>query len=310
MTEMTTTHLAQIDATPPDVLALLLADKRSENTKAAYARDLREFFGGDPTPERVAEFVTMDQGEQVRTVYGYKAKLLADGLAEATVNRRLSALRSLVTFANRLGLTTNTLAAVEGERVRSYRDTSGPTADEMTRTFDAVDRGTEKGSRDYAILRLLWELGLRRAEIAGLDVADFDAERRTLMVNGKGRGTQQEPMDLSEKAAEALLDYLGDRIEGPLFLSEDPARKGAGGLTARAVYNVARDRAKAAGLTRTVSPHRVRHGAITEALNLTNGNVRAVQSFSRHAKTDTVLRYDDNRNGHQGKVTNLLAAAV
>jgi len=73
---------------------------------------------------------------------------------------------------------------------------------------------------------------------------------------------------------------------------------------------VARDRAKAAGLTRTVSPHRVRHGAITEALNLTNGNVRAVQSFSRHAKTDTVLRYDDNRNGHQGKVTNLLAAAV
>jgi integrase/recombinase XerC len=307
-----TSNLATTEQAIPDVAALLLADKRSPNTQEAYRRDLRAFFGylgQEPTPEAVRAFVTQPQSNMVRTVYGYKAKVMAEGLSEATVNRRLSAVRSLVSFANRLDLTECTLAAVQGLKVKSYRDTTGPTREEVAGMLAAVDTGTEKGRRDLAILRLLWELGLRRSEVASLDVQDFDAQSRTLQVRGKGRGTQQEPMRLSEKATAALVAYLGERAEGPLFANVDRARKGAGRMTARAVYNVVRDCAQKAGLSRVISPHRVRHGAITEALNLTNGNVRAVQQFSRHAKAETVLRYDDNRSGHQEKVTALLAAA-
>ncbi|NJM67993.1 MAG: hypothetical protein HC851_21180 [Acaryochloris sp. RU_4_1] len=59
-----------------------------------------------------------------------------------------------------------------------------------------------------------------------------------------------------------------------------------------------------------MSPHRVRHSSITAALEATGGNVRAVQQLSRHAKPETVMRYDDNRNNLQGEVTELLSGLL
>lgn len=60
--------------------------------------------------------------------------------------------------------------------------------------------------------------------------------------------------------------------------------------------------AKLAGIDKIISPHRIRHSAITESLNLTNGDVRKVQKLSRHKKLDTLMIYDDNRNSLQGIV--------
>lgn len=54
----------------------------------------------------------------------------------------------------------------------------------------------------------------------------------------------------------------------------------------------------------------IRHSAITEALELTNGSVRLAQKFSRHAKLETLQVYDDNRHRGQAQVTNLLAAVI
>ena len=55
-------------------------------------------------------------------------------------------------------------------------------------------------------------------------------------------------------------------------------------------------------------PHGLRHLAITEALDLTNGNVRAVRHFSRHSSVETLLCYDDNRTDMAGKISRILAA--
>ncbi|NJM68631.1 MAG: hypothetical protein HC851_24705 [Acaryochloris sp. RU_4_1] len=61
---------------------------------------------------------------------------------------------------------------------------------------------------------------------------------------------------------------------------------------------------------KVASPHRVRHFSITAALEATAGNVRVVQQLSRHAKPETVMRYDDNRNNLQGEVTELLSGLL
>ena len=53
--------------------------------------------------------------------------------------------------------------------------------------------------------------------------------------------------------------------------------------------------------------HKLRHSAITAALDVTNGDVRRVQRLSRHARLETLQRYDDNRSDLQGEVTTLLA---
>ena len=59
-----------------------------------------------------------------------------------------------------------------------------------------------------------------------------------------------------------------------------------------------------------MSPHRIKHSGITEALEVTSGNVRAVQKLSRHAKLETLMVYDDARTNAQQKVTELLASML
>ena len=61
-----------------------------------------------------------------------------------------------------------------------------------------------------------------------------------------------------------------------------------------------------AGLAREVRPHGLRHEAITRALDLCAGDVRRVRHFSRHAKIETLLRYDDNRRDEAGAIARLL----
>jgi len=60
----------------------------------------------------------------------------------------------------------------------------------------------------------------------------------------------------------------------------------------------------------TVRPHGLRHAAITEALNQTNGNVRAVQRFSRHKDVRVVLAYDDNRSDVAAAIAASIANSV
>ncbi len=118
-------------STEPNVLAQLLADKRSPNTKRAYAKDLRDFFRylyavEEPTSKEVQAFLRLDRFQALSVVLRYKAHLRDERkLAEATVNRRLAAIKSLVRLGNQLGQCTWTLSEVKGDKVVRYRDTTG-----------------------------------------------------------------------------------------------------------------------------------------------------------------------------------------
>jgi integrase/recombinase XerC len=59
-----------------------------------------------------------------------------------------------------------------------------------------------------------------------------------------------------------------------------------------------------------MSPHRIRHSAITAALDATGGDARKVQKLSRHKNLNTLMIYDDNRRQHQAEVTGILAELV
>ena len=65
-----------------------------------------------------------------------------------------------------------------------------------------------------------------------------------------------------------------------------------------------REFSAAAGIDKIVSPHRIRHSAITAYLDASNGNIRAAQGLSRHANLNTLNRYDDNRHKYQAQATN------
>src|SRR6266571_4543544 len=77
---------------------------------------------------------------------------------------------------------------------------------------------------------------------------------------------------------------------------------------ARALLDLVRELGRKIGLK--VWPHGLRHTAITEALDLTGGNDRAVQRFSRHRDVRILERYDDNRRDLAGEVAKQVAASV
>ena len=72
------------------------------------------------------------------------------------------------------------------------------------------------------------------------------------------------------------------------------------------IYRIVDNTAKAVNLPKKFSPHRIRHSAITAALDATNGNIREVQKFSRHSQLDILIRYDDCWKDAQGKISDLL----
>jgi integrase/recombinase XerC len=179
----------------------------------------------------------------------------------------------------------------------------------MKTLLELCDRSTLKGKRDYAIFRLLWSNALRRGEISNANVTDLDIDNRCLWIQGKGRGTDKEKIELGLATLDAIQDWLTARgrvrKNSPLFCTLDYCTKGHR-LSGEAIYTIVRELAEQAGIKKRLSPHRIRHSSITAALDATGGDVRRVQKLSRHHDLNTLMIYDDNRQNAQGEITNLL----
>jgi integrase/recombinase XerC len=310
---------ATVTDAPAQAYQLLLEDSRSEQTRRAYRADLRDFCkhmgADDVTPSALRSLCTLETGALALTLNGYKGAMRERGLAEATINRRLAAVRALLRMARRLGADCPDPAGlVTSEKVRPYRDTRGPELQAARRLLAAPDRGTVRGKRDYALLLVLCENALRRGELVACDVRDFDPAGRRLHIIGKGHGTQREPVTLSDAAVAALTDYLNARhtppADAPLFVnvSRDPAAGGAR-LSGRGLALVVEGYGKQV-LGTPLHPHALRHMAITAYLDLSAGDVRGAQRLSRHASLLTLQKYDDNRADLQGRATGLLSALL
>lgn len=301
---------------PVDPVALLLADKRSVATRKAYAADLEDFFGGAAAPDTVRLFLGLRTGDIALRLTTYRAEMLGRGLAPATINRRLSAVRSLLKMAYRLGISdTDGRGLVDAERVRRYRDTRGVDLAGCRRIIAAIPTDTVMGARNVAILRVMLELALRRAEVINLNVVDFEYAERRLMVTCKGRGSERAPMTISQRCADAIATYLlvaGHAMEPdvPLFRSCDRNTRNTGGrLHGQGLHHIIEMCGLAAAIE-GLTPHKLRHSSITAALDATGGDVRRVQRLSRHVDLRTLTIYDDNRSDLQGEVTGLLAGLL
>jgi integrase/recombinase XerC len=293
------------------VLSDWLNTKRSLHTRRVYQKDIENFLADLGT--ELGKFLTLDRHGAYALVSRYKGDLIKKELKSATINRRLAAIKSLVSFAYNCGHCEFMLEAVKGEKLCAYRDTTGIDPEAFKRVLGGIDRTSLKGIRDYALLMLLWSNALRRSEVSKASIADFDPTAKTLRIFGKGKGNQSEIISLGKATVMAIESWLTARGEvttdKALFVSVNPGYKD-GHLSTQGIYNIVSDRCQSAGITKVMSPHRIRHSAITAALEATGGDVRRVQKLSRHSSLNTLLIYDDNRKNHQGEVTDLLDGLV
>ena len=197
------------------------------------------------------------------------AFLLAEGsrgLAVGSVKGRVAELRSLLRFLHVEDLTGPGLVEAVPP-VAGWRDTSTPPtmpAAEVRALLASCDRSTLAGARDLAMLTVIARLGLRAAEIAGLELGDVDWRAGEVVVRGKGRRVDRLP--LPADVGEALVDYLRGHRPGAetrvVFVTVvAPWRP----LRPTAVSQMVWRQCGRAGVPR-VRAHRLRHALASELL--------------------------------------------
>jgi integrase/recombinase XerC len=251
-----------------------------------------------PASRVLAEFLALTKAQAIGRVLEYRQELVVAGLATATINLRLSALKSFVRYAHKRDECTFLLDEIKSLKSQPYRDTSGVGADAYRSVLAEVDRSTSLGCRDYGILRLLWDNALRREEVVNLDLEDFDRLGKKLLVRGKGR-LDKEAIDLNNAVEEAVSEWItcrsllvGAQDCDALLLSCNGRR-----LAGTDILRILQKYSKRAGVK--LSPHQVRHSSITAFLDVSNGDVRSAQALSRHSDIKTLMIYDDQRKNLQ-----------
>lgn len=219
-----------------------------------------------------------------------------------TANKMLSALRGTLRAAWRLGLLSadQYMAAVDVASVKGERpDQAAGRAlamGEILALVTACHDGTAAGTRDAAILGVAYAGGLRRAEIAALQLDAYAGG--VLTVHGKRNKVRTVPM--ADGAAAAIADWVQLRgtAAGALFLRVDKAgRILDAGLTPAGVRAILARRAAAAGVA-TFTPHDMRRSFAGDLLDA-GVDLATVQKLMGHASPTTTSGYD--RRGERAK---------
>jgi len=166
----------------------------------------------------------------------------------------------------------------------------------VLRLLDVPKPDTLRGKRDRAMLYLLYACGLRVSELVGLELADLDRARGIVAPLGKGGKRRLVP--IGDAALEPLDDYLAARSETPgamspfVFLSRGTKR-----LTRQGFWKLLARYARAAGIGRPVSPHKLRHSFATHLLE-GGADLRSVQTLLGHADITTTEIYTHVTGDH------------
>ncbi|MBI2163829.1 MAG: tyrosine recombinase XerD [candidate division NC10 bacterium] len=213
-------------------------------------------------------------------------------------SRHLSAIRQFHRFLVREGHAADDPTA-HLESPRPWRRL--PTvlsSDEVDRLLVPREAKTPQGFRDRAMLELLYASGLRVSELVGLRLADLNLAVGIVRVLGKGDKERLVP--LGDAAAENLRAYLTHgrprmekrRPSPHLFLG----RHGRG-LTRQMFWQILKRYVRAAGITKSVSPHTLRHSFATHLLER-GADLRSVQLMLGHADIGTTQIYTHLSRAH------------
>jgi len=258
----------------------------ADNTLEAYGRDIRRLF-------KRLETTGVASLSEVTTAHIIKhvVALRDEGLEPTSASRALSALRMFFRFLLGEGMLehdpTDTVEAPSKWRRLPMVMTSA----EVERLLAAPEGDDPYRIRDRAILETLYATGARVSEVIAItpDAVDLDVG----YVRVRGKGNKERIVPLGRKGAEAITLYIDRARErfarrgnaAELFLS----MRGSG-LSRKRIWQMVRNYAARAGITKTVSPHMLRHSFATHLLE-GGANLRAVQEMLGHADVATTEIY-------------------
>lgn len=278
----------------PDIEALLreyngylrLQRGLSANTAEAYRRDVEKlsaWLAAEHTPLREVTYPALEQ---------FTAALFELGIAETTRKRIVSGIKSFFHFLR--------ISDFIAEDPSLLLETPRPglylpevlTLSEIDALIAAIDPDSAEADRNRAIMETLYGCGLRVSELTNLEIGRINFAEGFITVLGKGSKERIVPM--SPVAADRIQEYLhGSRTEvkikpgeeGILFLNRRGHR-----LTRQMIFTIVRRLAEAAGVTKTISPHTMRHSFATHLLE-GGANLLSIQQMLGHESVATTEIY-------------------
>ncbi len=275
---------------------LRLERNASPHTLRNYMGDLEDFRrylrdGANPDPG-------LEDIDRAR-IRGYLAHLHQRGNRPSTVSRKLSALRSCLRHARRLGYSGRDTVSDIPTPKRENRVPRTLTVDEATRLMEYASSRTSRSPkaraldlRNRAIWEVLYSTGVRVGELVGADLNSMNLEEGVFRVHGKG--SKERIVPLGGKAAAALAEYLEARPalkprdqgpDAPLFLNNRGQR-----LSDQRVRDLLAQIVRSMGLSGKASPHTLRHSMATHLLEA-GANLRDIQEMLGHSSLSTTQKY-------------------
>jgi len=227
-------------------------------------------------------------------------------LKSITQNYHIIALRAFLRYLAWRGIETLSAEKVpvakQGDREINFLESA-----EINNILAMTNTETISGLRDRSMMEVLFSTGMRVSELVNLDTDDINFERGEIAVLGKGKKIRV--VFLSKEALNWIDQYLKNRgfkrpehtpggaiFEDPLFLSKKGDR-----ITVRSVERIVKKYAELAGITKSVSPHTLRHSFATDLL-IAGADIRSVQSMLGHSSITTTQVYTHVTDQHLKEV--------
>lgn len=281
---------------------LEIEKKRSQRTIENYDFYLRRFLGwlGE---SKSPSAITSDAVRNYRLWLNRLVDVHGDELKKNTQNYHLIALRSFLKYLAKRDI--NTLAPEKIELMKMPdREVSFLEGSDLNSILEMplklMKSETKNGQliafRDKAMLELFFSTGLRVSELVNLKKETINLKKDEFSITGKGKKTRV--VFLSEQARYWIRKYFDLRkdLNPNLFISHDKRtgnkqkKDEMDAITTRSVQRIVQKYAHAAGITKAVTPHTLRHSYATDLLQ--NGaDIRSVQSILGHSSITTTQIY-------------------
>lgn len=257
----------------------------SPNTVDAYLEDVRKLLNYCSGEGITVDKITLDNLQQ------FAAECHDLGIAIRTLARIISGIKSFFRWLVREEyVDVDPTLLFEGPRVgRKLPDVLS--IEEIDAMIDAIDMSKFEGVRNRAIIETLYGCGLRVSELVNLEISRIYADEQYVIVRGKGDKERLVPM--APATIDAINDYMTMRADIQLRPGENNilfvSRRGAR-LTRMMVYYIVSRLAEAAGISKEISPHTMRHSFATHLLE-GGANLRAIQQMLGHESISTTEVY-------------------
>ncbi|MFC2007906.1 site-specific tyrosine recombinase/integron integrase [Chloroflexota bacterium] len=275
-------------------IGYLQAERNASNyTVRNYANDLLGNYQRG-TEKGFFQFLrasNIDSLEKVdrHVMRDYTSWLMQQGVAKASIARKLSAIRSFYRYLEREELLQANPVNISSSPKLDKRLPSFLTVEETVRLLQSPNLAKPEGQRDRALLELLYASGLRVSELVGLDLEQVNFITNEIRVWGKG--SKERVVLMGQPAAEALNSYikegrpklLSDKKSNALFLNRYGGR-----LPARRVQKILEKYSR--NIDKRVHPHTLRHTFATHLLD-GGADLRVVQELLGHAQLSSTQIY-------------------